>query len=58
MKTYRIALKKGYGGTVDAESEEELYRKLATGHYGVLPRRGRNIRYTPENVKEIIEESE
>lgn len=60
MKTYKIILKDGDIGTIDAEREEDLYKKLATGLYGVLPRRKNSnmIRYTPENIKEIIEELE
>ncbi len=59
MKTYRIIVNTGDAGRVNAENEEDLYRKLSTGAYGVLPIRSRDmIRFTPENIKEIIEESE
>ena len=56
MKTYQITVIQGFSGTVKAENEEVLMKKLSTGHYGVLPPRGmRTIPFTPENVKEIVE---
>lgn len=60
MNKYRISVKQGFYGFVEAEDEEQLNRKLATGAYGVLPPRGKNmIMFTPQNVSEInlIEEN-
>ena len=59
MKTYKVVVNTGDYGKVEAENEEELLKKLSTGSYGVLPIRSRTmIRFIPENIKEIIEESE
>jgi len=56
LKTYQIITKEGISGTISASSEEELYQKLSTGNYGVLPLRGNSmIRFTPDNVTEIVE---
>ncbi|MCL4354052.1 hypothetical protein M1349_01105 [Patescibacteria group bacterium] len=57
MKKYRILVKQGFYGTIEAKDEEELYKKLSTGAYGVLTRK-ENILFTRENIKEIIEEQE
>lgn len=55
MKKYKIIIDEGIG-TVRAENEEDLHRKLNTGQYGILPIRSRNfIRFTPANIKKIIE---
>jgi phage antirepressor YoqD-like protein len=54
-KTYMIVTKQGVNGTVEAKDKDELFKKLSTGHYGVLPIRGNMIPFTPENIKEIIE---
>lgn len=59
MKKYKIQLKQGFYGIIRARDESELRKKLSTGSYGVLSRRGRQItRYTPENISEIIEMEE
>ncbi|HYM65080.1 MAG TPA: hypothetical protein VES68_01170 [Candidatus Sulfotelmatobacter sp.] len=57
MKKYRIILNTGENAIIDAVNEEDLKQKLSSGHYGVLPLRGRQmVRFTPANIKEIIEE--
>ncbi len=56
MKIYRVTLENGLTSTMKAEDEARLSAKILSGHYGVLPIGGRAmIRYTPENIKEIIE---
>lgn len=56
MKTYFIKLKSGLSCEFNAEDEKTLHQKINTGHYGILPIRGR-VRelITSENVAEIIE---
>jgi len=56
VKTYVIVTKQGVKGTVKAMNQEELYKKLSTGAYGVVSRNSKTaIQYTPENIKEIVE---
>ncbi len=58
MKKYRITINTGNYTTLEAKDEEDLMRKLSTGAYGILPLRGKFIRFTPSTVKEIVEERE
>lgn len=54
MGKYKILVKQGFYGFIEADDEEQLKKKLATGAYGVLPTRGKNmIMYTPDNISEI-----
>jgi hypothetical protein len=55
MKTYTITTHQGYSADLQAENEDDLHKKLATGLYGVTPRLGPPIPFSPKNVKEILE---
>lgn len=56
MKKYQVMVKTGDWAVIKAKDEDALYKKLATGMYGVLPIRGKDIiRFTPDNVKEIVD---
>ena len=56
MKKFLIVLQNGKKYEVEKESEERLMSWLNTGAAGILPIRSRDfVRFTPQNVKEIIE---
>ncbi len=56
MKKFLIVLHNGEKYEVEKESEEKLMSWLNTGAAGILPIRSREfVRFTPQNVKEIIE---
>ena len=58
-KVFIIVMTTGERYETRHESKERLMRWLNTGVAGFLPLRGREmVRFTPENVKEIIEEVE
>jgi hypothetical protein len=53
-KTYIIVTNEGIQGKIEAKDQDDLYIKIASRNYGTMHRRG-HTRFTPENVKEIIE---
>ena len=56
MKQFLIVMISGEKYQVERESQEKLLSWLNTGHAGFLPIGSRDmVRFTPENVKEIIE---
>ena len=59
MKKFRIILKSGQNVVWDAENEEEVYRKITTRKYKILPVRGRETAAvapeTLEKIEEILE---
>lgn len=56
MINYKITISNGLQSTIDAESEADLYGKIDTGHYAILPIRGkRAITITRQNISSIEE---
>lgn len=55
MKKFTIVLESGNFTTLEAIDQEDLYRKISTGQYGIMTRRFNEI-ITKQNIKKIIEE--
>lgn len=56
MKKFRIILKSGDYTEWNAENEEEVLKKISTGHYGILPVRARHMLYINPNTLDKVEE--
>lgn len=57
MKKFKIILNSEKYATLEAIDEEDLYRKIRTGHYGIMSIRANFPEIIKENnIKQIIEE--
>jgi len=58
MGTYLIKLKSGLSCELRADDEKDLYRKINSGHYGILSIRSLNrVIITEKNIAEIVEQN-
>jgi len=56
MKNYKIILKDGSNTKMEAENEDELFQKIDSGHFGILPIRGTSRKLITRNNIDSVEE--